>query len=91
MNKLPGSKNEIKEKRTTVPHYKSANQAPVTASDGSAKRNIIRRHGSGGVERKQAVSKYVANDGSLDEVVSTLDDKDPNYVGDDPLVVSNHE
>mmetsp|Transcript_7165 Transcript_7165/g.21858 ORF Transcript_7165/g.21858 Transcript_7165/m.21858 type:complete len:97 (+) Transcript_7165:71-361(+) len=91
--KMPGSKNELKERNTTVPHHKAIHQPPVTASsDGSAKRNITRRHGGGHAERKVGVSKFAADDGTLEEAVSVLDDKDPNFVSsDDPVLVSNYD
>lgn len=89
--KMPGSKNELRQKAATLPHYKAASQMPITKSDGSAKRNIIRRHGNN-AERKGCVSKFVADDGTLEEVVTTLDEKDPNFVSsDDPVLVSNFE
>lgn len=95
MDVLPGSKHDQRDKKaeTDEPHYKIANEMPLThtGGEGSAKRNIIRRHGGGGFARKGNVSKFANDDGTLDEPLK-VDSKDPNYNdGQDPDIVSNYD
>lgn len=89
----PGSKNALKATKGALPHHKAVHQPPVTASSGgSAKRNIIRRHGSGGGPRKEGVSKFAENDGTLEDFDDALDANDPNFDSpDDPKLVSNFD
>lgn len=51
----------------------------VTGEAGSAKRNIIRRGGGGGVARKDGLAGQSVDDGSLYDDPSALDEHDPNY------------
>lgn len=61
------------------PHAKK-NVVPetVTGSDGTAKRNILRRGGQGKA-RKESASGGNVDDGSLYEDGAALDEEDPNY------------
>ncbi len=51
---------------------------PVTASDGTAKRNIIRKHPKNGL--KPGKSRSVLDDGSMYNDGPALNKNDPNYV-----------
>ena len=77
--KLPGSKNDLKEKAEPQTQAEKNDKTPatVTGGEGSAKRNIVRKGGKG-TTRKEGRDEL--EDGTMDDVVT--DPKDPNY--DDP-------